>query len=98
MARSVVEANDGVDQFGNLGELRVPDELEISTPGRENDATAISMVANSSAGCSFRTSLGFALELTEISRFTAGNSVSIAESRSRAIPAMTAGSWMDEAM
>ena len=41
MARSVVEANDGVDQFGNLGELRVPDELEISTPGRENDATAI---------------------------------------------------------
>jgi len=24
-----------------LGELRLPDELEISTPGRENDATAI---------------------------------------------------------
>src|ERR1019366_7573523 len=41
MSWTIVEANHGIDQAGDLGQLRIPDELKIATLGGLDDPSAL---------------------------------------------------------
>ena len=91
VTRPMGKADDRIQGLGDLDELPVADELEIAASlGRDAGAPGVQLLEQLRRA-SARPVSGSVIA-------SPGNSASMARSRSRAIPAMTSGSWIDLAM
>ena len=50
VTRTIIESDDRIHEFGDLGELGVPDELEVATLGGDNHSTSREMCIRDRVG------------------------------------------------